>query len=205
MDQEAKAPESILGVVPEDDINEDEGTPQVTTQPTIEESQEVLRPKVINSHIHGIGDVVIRKLGFHAKTDLFKILAGVVNDLIDAGDDVQTVLSKFDFSPETINALKGGNAQGNQVQQVETVLRLVIKFALQAPSLLDELFLVALQVKPEDRAAYLAAFHEPDFDDATAFGILNAFIDMNGEAFKDFFEGWRGLFEKAAKIRQNLS
>lgn len=162
----------------------------------------VVRPEIINLTLPEIGDVVIRPLGFFAKTELFSLLAGAVNDLFTEGASLTEVLGELDLSEQSIAALKSGSSSPQADRQAEVIARVIVKFALRAPKLLDDLFLIALQTKPEEKKAFLNALHNPEFDDENAFALLNAFVDLNGSAFIDFFGNWRTLLEKTASLRR---
>lgn len=194
---EAKAPSFPEDTATTTDTN--------TPTPTDSEIHEALRPDVKTFNIPILGEMYVRQLGFYAKTEFIEVLAGVVQDFFTDGVSLQEIMDQLDFSPENIEALKSGFASDSDKgdKQAELMIRLVVKFALRIPRLLDDIFLIALQVIPEHKGRVLKVLHSEHFTDEHAFGILGAFIDMNGAAFSDFFDGWKTLIEKVINTRQS--
>lgn len=195
MDQVAEAPTSTpeaSQVVPE---------PEVPVNPpqTLETTQQALRDDAFTVELPQVGEITIRKLGFIAKNDLFALLAREVSAIFEEGGSIGTLLDTLDVSEDTITALRTGGTGADK--QIEVMSQLFITFALRAPQMLEDLFLLIFQCSPETREAFRSIIKSPDFDDELAFRILNGFIDLNGSAFVDFFVGWRGLLEKAISLR----
>lgn len=161
---------------------------------------ELLRPEVINITLPVVGDIFIQKLGFIAKTELFGFLAGAIDDLFQQGSGVLEVIKSFDLSEEAITALQSGETSGTSGDQLNKIAQVIVKVALNAPRLLEDLFLITLQVRPESKATYLAVINSPEFTDELAFKVLNGFMDLNGGSLKDFFEEWKTLIAKAKNL-----
>lgn len=172
----------------------------VAKAPSASADIEALRPAVEHITLPNLGDQVVRPLGFYSKTQLFTLLAGAVQDLFDSGEDFNKILADLEVDAGTIKHLQDPDPKKNS-GQAESIVRLIVKFALQTPHLLDDLFLIAFQVKPEQRDAYINDLHDPGFTDAIAFKTLNVFIDLNASAIVDFFGEWKMLLTKASKLR----
>src|SRR6056300_155077 len=156
------------------DEKTDEKTSEVESVDKVEALESVSRAVKRTIKYDGEKKVFVQKqLSFIHKTRFFRLLAGTLR--LASDQEQSGILSVLD------STLGGFSSEGSPTEFIEGIMRLVEL----SPDFLEETFVIALNVKPEDQQWFVQAAEE--FDDETAIDIIDVFIAQNAEPIKDFF------------------
>jgi hypothetical protein len=155
----------------------------------IDEQIEVFEPRlapVTRTLEHPISnekkEFVQKELGYLNKLKFFRLLSGTVR----AAATDETGISNFltDTFGDLSTVTEGGGA--NETIMANEFLQGIMKLIELSPDFVEELYILALGVKPKDRDWVIAALD--DLDDETGVDILKLFIEQNGGAVRNFFD-----------------
>lgn len=117
---------------------------------------------------------VQHELGFLSKLKFFRLLTGTIR-LASTTDEAGLV----GFVANLIEAFSNDNPN------YEELLATILTVTELIPDFVEETFLLALNIKPEDELWVREAFAE--LDDDQGIEIVEVFVSQNGEAIRDFF------------------
>jgi hypothetical protein len=118
---------------------------------------------------------VQHELGFLAKLKFFRLLSATLR--LASQNDQAGVAG---FLQEAIDSITTSENIGN-----EQFLDVLMKLVELVPDFIDEAYLLALNVRPNDQEWVVQAFET--LDDETGIDIINVFVAQNGKAIQDFF------------------
>jgi hypothetical protein len=133
-------------------------------------------------------------LNFFEKNEFLALVARALEDSLAGGADIEAVLTLLGMDEDKLRAILKGDMQNLEMGYIATSLfNVITRLITTAPRLLEDLYLIALSVPPEQRPAVRE--HLRQIDDDTGFGILEAFVKQNATTIRDFFPRWRALLE----------
>jgi hypothetical protein len=145
----------------------------------LDEDIEVLSPplavdRTLVSPVDGEERVYVQhELAFIPKTRFFRLLSGTIRLASEGDSGLIELVGEF-FGEEDIT-------QEGAAQMVSVIMRLVEL----SPDFLTDAFIHILSI-PQNEVEWAVPALE-SLDDETAMGIIDVFIDQNGEAITDFF------------------
>jgi len=164
----------------------------------IEEQIEVLEPiaKVVERKLK-VGDeertFLQHEMSFFSKLKFFRLMSGTLRTATEEDSGQGGVA---DFVQEAFV----GAQQLNNADVANVFLDAIMRLVELAPDFMEETYLLALNVKPEDQIFVVAAFE--NLDDDEGLDILDTFVAQNGKAISDFFSKRLGKLTK--RIQQYI-
>jgi hypothetical protein len=159
----------------------------------LEKQIEVLEPvaKVVERKLKLDGEertFVQHEMSFFSKIKFFRLMSGTLRLATEQdggqGGGVADLIQE---------AFVGAQQLGNQ-EVANVFLDAVLRLVELAPDFLEETYLLALNVKPEQTLWVSQAFQE--LDDEVGIDILDTFVAQNGKAISDFFSKRLGKLTK---------
>lgn len=156
----------------------------------------------VERKIPGVETVLMqRPLSFFGKMDLLERLAEAIESLVDQGVDLKGILDSFNFDEATIDRWKSGDRQIGQdlkalMPAASALFPVILRVTRTVPGLLEDVYLIALGVPPEQWDGLRRYIRR--IDDDMGFSIFEVFIEQNQEPLVDFFARWWGQLEKAS-------
>lgn len=181
---------------PEEETAAQKPKPTPSVEPEVSELEkqiEVLEPvaKVVERKLKlGEEEAVFiqHEMSFFSKIKFFRLMSLVLRKATEKEGAEGGGIADF-IQEAFIGAQQLGNADVANVF-LDAILRLVE----EAPDFLEEVYLLALNVKPQQTAWVLASLEE--IDDEEGLDILEVFIAQNGKAISDFFSKRLGKLSK---------
>lgn len=145
---------------------------------SLEEQIEVFEPvaKAVDWNLkHPDGSektFVQHEMGFLTKIKFFRLLAGSLR--------LASQNNEADIIEELLQA------RGYSSANTESFLTMLLRLVELVPDFVEETYILALKVKPEDEQWFKEALE--NLDDETGMKILETFVAQNGKAVQNFFE-----------------
>jgi hypothetical protein len=128
----------------------------------------------------------------------------MIENSIAGGAELDAVLALVGMSDENVQKIKKGEVDISMLPPLDDTIRVLTRFITATPEMLEETFLIALSVAPEDK--FDMRPHLRQISDETGFGILDAFVEQNAHTLVDFFGRWRELVTNLVqKVRSTTS
>ena len=153
----------------------------------------------IEINIEGYGTVIQKPLSFFGKNELFAIVAQAIDKAISQGFSITKLLDSIDIDEEQVESLSDGNLSMDDLSELEDLATLIMKLLATVPDLLQDAYLIFLNVSAENRGRCRIALQ--NIDDETGFLILNTFVEQNGQAVRDFLPQWWAQVKKMWEMR----
>jgi len=157
-------------------------------------SRTKLRPTAVRQwNIPGYDEPFVQDpLTFFEKNEFLALVSGALEDALAGGADIDAVLAILGLSDEQLKGLMEGKFEGDYMTLVTSMFSVLTRLVATAPRLLEDLYLIALSIPPENREKVRTDLRR--IDDDTGFGILETFVEQNTTTIRDFFPRWRELF-----------
>ena len=139
-------------------------------------------------------------LTFFEKNEFLGIVARALEDALSGGADIDSVLMLLGMNEEQFKQLLSGGYSSDLTVMASSLFNVLTRVISSAPTLLEDVYMLALSVDPTKRGSVREGLRQ--IDDDTGFGIMETFVDQNATTIRDFFPRWRGLLDSMSKSLQ---
>jgi hypothetical protein len=132
-------------------------------------------------------------LTFFEKNEFLALVARALEDSVAGGMDLDAVLTLLGMDEAQLKGLVTGDLGGDALMLASSLFNVITRLVASGPTLLEDLYLIALSIPPEKREDVRPRLRM--IDDDTGFGVLETFVEQNTTTIRDFFPRWRALLE----------